>query len=108
MPAQLLLISVVVLSTVAQNVPLCHLEGLDPNHVREILGRKKKQTDKSSRFQVEGGIPAAYGLWPKVDKKPRQLDEKHLMTEQLNADQWSAAKKAMSHKFTLIQGPPGE
>lgn len=56
------------------------------------------QGDKSSKFQVEGGEPAVYSLWTK----------KGLMSDQLNEYQWLAVKNAMSYKFTLIQGPPGE
>ena len=63
-----------------------------------IVGKKKKQTDKSSKFWIEGGKPASYCLWAK----------RGLMSEQLNEQQWLAVQNAMCHRFTLIQGPPGE
>ena len=65
--------------------------------VLEVVGKQKKQTDMS-KFWVEGGEPAAYTLWTNSG----------LMSEQLNKHQWLAVKNAMSYKFTLIQGPPGE
>ena len=79
----------------------CRLEkpNADPTILR-IVGKQKqkKPTDKSSEFRVEGGKPVSYSLWAK----------RGLMSEQLNEEQWLAVQNAMCHRFTLIQGPPGE
>ena len=77
----------------------CRLEkpNADPTILR-IVGKQKKQTGKSPKFRVEGGKPVSYCLWAK----------RGLMSEQLNKEQWLAVQNAMHHRFTLIQGPPGE
>lgn len=77
----------------------CHLgkPNTDPT-ILAIVGKQKKQTDKSSTFCIEGGNPVSYCLWPKCG----------LMSEQLNKQQWLAVQNAMRHRLTLIQGPPGE
>ena len=77
----------------------CHLgkPNTDPT-ILAIVGKQKKQTDKSSTFCIEGGNPVSYCLWAKCG----------LMSERLNKQQWLAVQNAMRHRLTLIQGPPGE